>query len=254
MEYMLGADGIILCGGKATRLKGVNGTLPKCLLKVHGRSVLGHLIYHLSSKLDNITLSYHKDKNIILEALRLELDESLLSKLIFENDPSQEGTALAVQRHHSRIDRALTVVNGDTLYDDFNNIIPLIIETNTIIFSTSYQRVDRAGAVTINKTSKMIEFSKNREGGLNHEGWVTNGIISIGSGALNIFKSKKLEAGTSIEKSLLELQHDRKISARLHNTGAKFMDIGVPEEFLNADASFKRLIASQRNSSGSDYP
>ena len=249
---MLGSDGIILCGGKATRLKGVNGILPKCLLKVHGRSVLGHLIYHLSSKLDNITLSYHKDKKIILETLQQELEESLLSKLVFENDPSQEGTALAVQRHHSRVNRALTVVNGDTLYDDFTNIIPPTIETNVIVFSTSYQRVDRAGEVTVNKTSKTIEFSKNRDGGLNHEGWVTNGVISIGSGALDIFKSKKLAVNTSIEKSLFELQHDRKISARLHNTDAKFMDIGVPEEFLNADVSFTRLTALQRGFSRSD--
>ena len=176
MGNNFGVDGFILCGGKASRLQGVNGILPKCLLKVHGRSVLGHLIHHLGPKLDRITVSYHKDKQVFTDILASELEASLLLKLNFENDLCQEGTALAVQRHQVMLDTALSVVNGDTLYDDYKDIIPPDIARNQIIFSTSFQNVDRAGEVTRNKINNMIELSKNRNGGLSHKGRVTNGV------------------------------------------------------------------------------
>ena len=236
-----GVDGFILCGGKASRLKGVNGILPKCLLKVHGRSVLGHLIHHLGPKLDRITISYHKDRQVFIDTLAPELETNLFRKLNFENDPCQEGTALAVQRHQVMLDKALSVINGDTLYDDYSDIIPPHIATNQIIFSTSFQNVDRAGEVTKSKINNMIEFSKNRDGGLSHKGRVTNGVLSMGSIALSIFRNEKLTVGASLEGALLKLQYDSQISALLHKTDAKFMDIGVPEEFLNAEAYFKRL-------------
>lgn len=241
MTQQTSIDGFILCGGKATRLKGINGNLPKCLLKVHGRSVLGHLIHWLSPRLDRITVSYSRDHQVYLDCLKDELDDAIFAQLRFEDDPHQEGTALAVQRHDARPDRALTVINGDTLYDDFSAVVPAVIGGNEIVFSTSYQPVDRGGEVVMNTATGTIDYFKNRDGGVAHEGWVTNGILTLGVEALQVFQSLPLEVGVGLEDCLLDLQHDERVAAVLHETAAIFMDIGVPEEFLNADERFRRL-------------
>ena len=241
MNNSTGADGLILCGGKAARLKGVNGDLPKCLLKVHGRSVLGHLIHWLSPKLDRITISYFCDSQLFVDTLQRELDEDILAKVKYEKDPFQEGTASAVQRYQGRPGQALIIINGDTLYDDASTITPESIGASEVVFSTSYQAVDRAGEIIMNKTKNTIEYSKNREGGVSHEGWVTNGILGLGADAFNVFRSVKLTVGDSLENCLLDLQYDDRVQAVLHNSTANFMDIGVPEEFLHADEGFTRL-------------
>jgi NDP-sugar pyrophosphorylase family protein len=241
MNNSTGLDGLILCGGKASRLKGVNGDLPKCLLKVHDRSVLGHLIYWLSPKLDRITISYFRDSQLFVDTLQCELDENILAKVQYENDPFQEGTASAVQRYQGRPGQALIIINGDTLYDDASTITPESIGVSEVVFSTSYQAVDRAGEIIMNKDKNTIEYSKNRDGGVSHKGWVTNGILGLGTDAFDVFRNVELRVGDSLENCLLDLQYDDRVQAVLHNSSSKFMDIGVPEEFLNADESFTRL-------------
>ena len=246
MNNFAGVDALILCGGKATRLKGVNGDLPKCLLKVHGRSVLGHLIYWLSPKFDRITISYFLKNQIFIDTLQCELDEEVLAKVYYESDPFQEGTALAVQRYIGRLGQALTVINGDTLYDDVSGITPASIGTNEVVFSTSYQPINRAGEVMMNRSTNTIEYCKNRDGGPVHEGWVTNGILSLGANALHVFKGMKLEVGDSLENCLFELQNDNSVQTVLHNSTSEFIDIGVPDEYLNVDERFTSLKKARK--------
>ena len=243
MKRQSSVDGFFLCGGKASRLKGLNGDVPKCLRKVNGRSVLGHLIHHLSPRLDRITISYSCNRDVYLDCLEQELDTDILNRVEFEDDPSQDGTALAVQRHCSSTSKALTVINGDTLYDDFSTVVPDEINPSEIVFSTSYQLVDRGGEVVMNHATKTIDYFKNRDGGIGHVGWITNGILTLGSDALKVFKTTPLEIGAGLERSLLELQHDCRVTAVLHETKSAFIDIGVPEVFLNADDYFHQLNA-----------
>jgi NDP-sugar pyrophosphorylase family protein len=234
-------DGFVLCGGKATRLEGINGDVPKCLLKVQGRSVLGHLIVHLSPRLNRITVSYSGNKNVYVRHLKDELDPDVLARLDFELDPLQEGTARAVQRCLARSGSALAVINGDTLYDDFETVVPNIVRNEEIVFSTSYQVVDRGGEVFIDSETNTIKYFKNRKGGVAHKGWITNGILTLGSRALEIFKSTFFPVGAALEPCLLELQRDSRLKAVMYKTSARFMDIGTPEEFLDADECFRRL-------------
>lgn len=241
MNNFAGVDALILCGGKATRLRGVNGDLPKCLLKVHGRSVLGHLLHWLSPKFDRITISYFLENQVFIDTLRCELDEEILDKVYYESDPFQEGTALAVQRYSGRLGQALTVINGDTLYDDVSAITPVSIGTSEVVFSTSYQPINRAGEVMMNRTTNTIEYCKNRDGGSVHEGWVTNGILSLGADAFDVFKGMKLNVGDTLENCLFDLQNDNRVQTVLHNSTSKFIDIGVPDEYLNADEHFTNL-------------
>ena len=80
-------DGFILCGGKATRLEGINGLMPKCLLRVDGMSVLGRLIYGLEQYLSRITVSFAGDVRIYKETLSAELSAAVMDKINFEYDP-----------------------------------------------------------------------------------------------------------------------------------------------------------------------
>ena len=234
-------DGFILCGGKATRLEGINGLMPKCLLRVDGMSVLGRLIYGLEQYLSRITVSFAGDVRIYKETLSAELSAAVMDKINFEYDPLQHGTAMAVKNHDVRPNHALAVINGDTLYSSFDDVIPATHDAGEIVFSCSFEVVDRAGAIIIDPVTNRMSIKKNRAGGEDGQDWVTNGTLVIGSDVFSYLQGLLVNRGDSLENLLISMQGHNNINARVYQSEAHFIDIGVPDVFLDATRLFKAL-------------
>ena len=88
---------------------------------------------------------------------------------------------MAVKNHDVRPNHALAVINGDTLYSSFDDVIPATHDAGEIVFSCSFEVVDRAGAIIIDPVTNRMSIKKNRAGGEDGQDWVTNGTLVIGS-------------------------------------------------------------------------
>lgn len=232
---------IILCGGKATRLKGVNKHLPKALLKVMGQSVLTRLVQGFKGYSDELIISCASDRSLYEICVKQELYPDLASRITYDIDQDQIGTAYAAQKCDFSSEKAVTVVNGDTLFGDFASLMPRTVEANEIIFSTSYQSVGRSGVVSVSPETGIISVEQDRLGHSDKAGWVTNGVISMGHRAAGVFKRTSLLQFEGLEAALLRLQSEKSCNFRLHQSATKFVDFGVPEQFLNADKYFSEV-------------
>lgn len=233
----------ILCGGRATRLKGLNKHQPKALTKIQGRSLLSILIENIATRVDEIYISHAGQKETYLNALETELSNVLLNKLQFVLDDVQQGTALAVRDFEILTDNHFCVLNGDTIYNDYEDIFPDVIHPNEVIFSTSVQTIGTGGVISVNKITKQLHYEKNRDDINLGSGEITNGVISLGCNVMKTLGGVEINQGKSIEKFLLENQNNNELSFRLHQTRARFLDIGIPETFNHVDMKYQRLIS-----------
>ena len=240
------ADAFILCGGKSTRLKGLNKHLPKALTKIKDRTLLSRLIESISPSLGRIYISYAGQKDIYLSSLGMELKEAEFNKLHFVLDSMQQGTALALRGFDSNTDQDCIVLNGVTIYNNYEAIFPNFIQPNEVIFSTSIQTIGTGGTISVNKTNNRLCYKKNRDTLNLSMGEITNGVISIGHAALKTLGSLKIEAGKSLEEFLLENQNNKTLRYHLHQTNAKFLDIGIPSVYQHVDICYEELISKAR--------
>lgn len=241
----MGTQLLILCGGKATRLRGINGGVPKCLLRIDGKPILTHLINNLGREFDRITVSYAGSLEIYSSAIVDELEAGLANRLIFAHDEKQHGTAHAVQMHSDQAAASVTVVNGDTIFSDYSGLLPDAVGTDEIVLSTSFQTVGRAGAVQQNIETGKIDFKKERDGGITQTNWVTNGVITFGASALRQFCTETVPQGLSLENAALSLQTRHELTFTLYQAKTRFLDIGVPDDFTNAETKYRELAAAK---------
>lgn len=241
----MGTQLLILCGGKATRLRGINGGVPKCLLRIDGKPILTHLINNLGREFDRITVSYAGSLEIYSSALADELKAGVANRLTFAHDEKQHGTAHAVQIHSDQAAASVTVVNGDTIFSDYSGLLPDALGTDEIVLSTSFQTVGRAGAVQQNIETGKIDFKKERDGGITQTNWVTNGLVTFGAAALQRFCSQTVAKGVSLEAAVLSLQQCPELMFTLFEAKARFLDIGVPDDFTNAEMKYHEMATSK---------
>ena len=241
----MGKQLLILCGGKATRLRGITGGVPKCLLRIDGKPILAYLINNLGREFDRITVSYAGSMEIYSSTLDGELNVGVANNLTFAQDEKQHGTARAVQMHFDQAAVSVTVANGDTIFSEYSGLLSDAVGTDEIILSTSFQNVGRAGAVQQNIETGKIEFKKERDGGITQTNWVTNGLVTFGVSALQRFCRETVPQGLSLETAALSLQKCPKLKFTLFETKARFLDIGVPDDFTNAETKYHEMVASK---------
>jgi hypothetical protein len=75
--------------------------------------------------------------------------------------------------------------------------------------------------------------NQNRQGTNISEGTVTNGFISFGKIAFNLYKDFKIENGASLERPLLNSPTENAMKYSLHSSDSTYIDYGTPDEYLN---------------------
>ena len=224
---------LILCGGKATRLHGVNNNVPKCLLKVQGISILGTLINELSDYCAKVIISHAEGKPYYNDILSDEITGSQFEKIALVQDQFQKGTAHAVQFHMRDLDGDVCVMNGDTLFSSYDALLPKADANCDVRFSTSFQSIGRSTQIFPDTKAGRFDFKKDDLGKDNTKGHVTNGVIYISGNAVRWLQEHTFEKGESIEGVLLSNAHKCGLSFGMHQSGAEFIDFGTPAEYLN---------------------
>lgn len=233
---------VILCGGKATRLQGINKGEPKALLKVFGRCLLSNLIENLPDKFSEILISYSGDRQKFSEAFEMELSDSKRSKLVLVKDAVQLGTAYAVKNLHLENIDYLCVLNGDTLFDEYSSLLPEKIPECSAVFSTSFQVIGRASKVNSMESHIATDLTQDRYGQNETKDWVNNGCVTVDMEVINKLQEWRLSEGESLEKALHQMALDGHITLKLHRSSSNFIDIGLREDYLNADSIYENLI------------
>ncbi|ADE39218.1 NTP transferase domain-containing protein [Candidatus Puniceispirillum marinum] len=224
---------LILCGGKASRLQGVNNDVPKCLLKAQGTSILGTLINELSDYCAKVIISHADGKPYYNDILSGEITGSKLEKITLVQDQFQKGTAHAVQLHTCGLDGDFCVMNGDTLFSNYDALLPKANANYDVCFSTSFQSIGRATQIFPDTKAGGFDFKKDDMGKDDTKGHVTNGVIYLGGNAVRWLQDQTLEKEKSIEGVLLSNAHKCGLSFGMHQSGAEFIDFGTPAEYLN---------------------
>ena len=203
---------LILAGGRGTRLQSEVSDRAKPMADINGRPFLDLLLERYNKHKIAISVGYMKESIIDYYGDRFQYIE--------EDKPL--GTGGAIKKAFNEMDTDwLIVLNGDTFTDLelYDTKPPLDVLINTV-----YQEdCSRYGHVT---TKQDIIFE---EKGVSGPGFINSGVYIINKNALkdepDIFSFEDY-LGSTISLSVIE--HKK----------AKFIDIGVPEDYFKAIKQF----------------
>ena len=232
----------ILCGGKATRLRGVNKGCPKAMLRVGDMSLLSTLVLNLGPHVDSVAFGCSSDIEPFIGQLRNEIGASFFDRIHLEMDRKQLGTGMAVQNFAKRKSGPLLVINGDTLFEKYENLIPQALDSSGVSFSVSRQSATRSSILRRSESSDLFEITKHREGKSKASKIVLNGAIALGEAAVEMFVHEKLKVAEPVEDIALGLQNKgAKIST--YDSCSRFVDFGTPEEFSDPISAIKKQFS-----------
>jgi D-glycero-alpha-D-manno-heptose 1-phosphate guanylyltransferase len=238
---------IILAGGFGTRLQSTVPDIPKCLAIVNGRPFLQVLIRYL--------LSQGVQKMIFSLGYKHELVEEFLQKYfpaldyhcVIEEQPLGTGGAIALALQHTSEQNVL-VANGDTL---FKADLPSMhsrheeMDAECTLALKPMKHFDRYGVVDTDKNGRVTGFLEKK--------FSETGNIN---GGLYILDKEKFLSHTFPEKFSFETDYLENFVTTTNIAGwideGYFIDIGVPEDYLRAQAELKQIPLDLRKT-GRDW-
>jgi D-glycero-alpha-D-manno-heptose 1-phosphate guanylyltransferase len=230
-------EAIILAGGFGTRLQSVVSDVPKPMAPVAGRPFLTYLLDRLRKQgYTHIVLATGYLHEKVEEFFGHEYHDVAID-YARELSPLGTGGAIvnALQYCH---EEAVTVLNGDTLFDiDHERLCRFAEEKATPLAIVLRQVPDagRYGSVEIDKGGRITTFKeKNSEAG---SGLINGGIYRIQRSLLDGFS---LGEKFSFEQELMQ-QRYRDEHYYAYADGAYFIDIGIPEDYSRAQQELPSL-------------
>ncbi len=227
-------EAIILAGGLGTRLREVVPDLPKPMAPVHGKPFIEYLIKKLKKNgFLKIILSVGFKADKIQQYFGYAYDgiEIVYS---LESEPLGTGGAIRLAMEHCKGSHVY-IFNGDTYLDlEIDQVESLWFKKKTsIIVGKIMQDASRYGVI-VSRDSKVIGFiEKNSNSG---------GLINAGCYVLGRHQLDAYPIGTrfSIEKDFLEPKtNSLDINLEVFITNGYFIDIGIPEGYLEAIGYFQ---------------
>lgn len=224
---------IILCGGFGTRLRSVVSDLPKSLALINGRHFIFYVLDQLNkSGVTTVILSTHYMWWKFSELLGNEYNGMTI---LYSREEFPLGTGGAIKKSlELTTDKEVLVMNGDDWLDiDFNKLYNFYYKNNYsgIIAAKNMKDASRYGTILLSVKDKIIGFKEKEEN--------TTGFISTGIYILNekLFYYFPLRSSFSIEYDCFP--HWVKYGLGAYTTNAKFIDIGTPESYLEAQTYIK---------------
>jgi sugar O-acyltransferase (sialic acid O-acetyltransferase NeuD family) len=105
---------VVMVGGKGTRLKPLTDNLPKPMVRVAGRPILEHIVFHLSgSGVENITFSVNYLKEMIQDYFQDGSKFGCNIEYLIEDKPF--GTAGSLSKLSLSSNEPILVLNGDIM-------------------------------------------------------------------------------------------------------------------------------------------
>lgn len=215
---------ICLAGGFGTRLRSMLPDTPKCLAPVGGRPFLDNLAERLRTQgVQRLILALGHLHETVIAHIR-DRGYGMEVAYCIESEPLGTGGALRAALAEARGDDVV-VVNGDTWYEA------------DLAALTAFHRVQAADVTLALKP--MRDFDRYGRVELS-DGWVTGFFEKqfcregmVNGGVYAVRRDIELPERGSFEKDYLAMPGHR--MAGLVQDGA-FLDIGVPEDYLRAEA------------------
>ena len=235
----------ILAGGLGTRLRPVLPNIPKPMAPVAGRPFLEVLIdYLLAQGIKNIVLCLHYRGKLIANHFGAVYRGARISYSV-ETKPLGTGGALINSLLEHQPDRPFAVINGDTYFPiDLSVLVGIVEDISWSIAAFEASAPGRYGELRLGKAGEVLQL---REPNAD----------SSQSLSQNFFANSGVWVGNPEKISLPRLPEIRKFSretylatnislgrqtARAHLFHSDFVDIGLPEDLLEA----QNLFESQR--------
>ncbi len=230
---------VILCGGLGTRLRTVISEQPKVLAPVNGKPFLMYVIDHLRSQGlgEDIWLStgYLADQLRVFAESIDEMGQSV--RCIEENEPLGTGGALRFFVKEAKIEGPFLALNGDTWFDA--PLRTLAVESMVrnrgewVVALTNMTHSDRYGTVDFDpQDRKVISFIEKHAIGDLAE-WINAGVYL---GWSTSFDDLNLPDKCSLETEIFPQLLSRTMLFARTFPGARFLDIGIPEDYAKAEA------------------
>ena len=223
-------QGVILIGGKGTRLGSITKNYPKPMLEISGKPFVMHLINNIRRfGIDRILLLASHANHVVLDYFKDMKINGCQIEIIIEKEPLGTGGALVNALNH--LDDRFYCFNGDSIIDgNWLNLENLVSEdSNIIIGLTEVKDSSRYGTTVLNN-NKIIGFQEKKSSDeKNTKNIINGGIYNIKKVVLENYKLQNL----SFEENILKDQIDLgKVRGKVIN--GYFIDIGVKETLSEA--------------------
>lgn len=229
-------DTIILAGGMGTRMKSFLGELPKILAPVNGRPFLDILLSQLADcqYIRKVVLALGYQAQMIIEHCARHTSQGL--EIVFSVEETLLGTGGAVRLALKRAEtETIMVLNGDSYVDlDWEDFLAIHHQRRALLTLALVTMKDthRYGTVQLDEDRRIVAFREKQAA-------VSPGLINAGVYLLERHLLTPIRPGMplSLEKDLLpEFIRER---AYGYVTAERFIDIGVPEAYIQAPMFFQ---------------
>ncbi len=225
----------ILAGGLGTRLRAALGHCPKVLAPVHQRPYLTYLLDSLvEAAFREVVLltGYGAD-----QVVRTLGETYRGMRLIYSPEPSPLGTGGALRWALPRLASPLVLLlNGDSYCEvDLTALRAFHLRkaADLSLVLAKVGDVSRYGQVRLGRGGQVVRFGEKEQGGA---GWINAGIYLV-----KRTRIEEIPTGrpVSLEREMLPAWAHGGVRVYGYRCGGRFIDIGTPESFAEAEAFFQ---------------
>ena len=226
---------LVLAGGFATRLRPLSCSRPKTLFPLANQPLIDYTLQNLAEGgVDTIILSvYYMAENIVRYLGPTKYDMGILYSR--EQRPLGKGGGIK-NAEYMLNGEPFIVINGDIITDlDLRRLISFHEEKGGLATIALYQVTDpsRYGSVELDREGRITRFVEKPEPGMAPSNLINAGIYVLEPEVLEYMPSEK-RFDTEVEVFPILAQERKLFGFEFHGY---WTDIGVPEEYLNANAT-----------------
>ena len=236
---------IVLAGGFGTRLRPLSCSRPKTLFPLANQPLIDYTLQNLAQGgVDTIILSvYYMAENIVRYLGPTKYDMGIL----YSREQRPLGKGGGVKNAEDMLNgEPFIVINGDIITDlDLRRLISFHEEKGGLATIALYQVKDpsRYGSVELDREGRITRFVEKPEPGLAPSNLINAGIYVLEPEVLEYMPPGK-RFDTEVEVFPVLAQERKLFGFEFHGY---WTDIGVPEEYLNANAA---ILGKRDKSSG----
>lgn len=224
----------ILAGGMGTRLRSRIADRPKVLAPVHGRPYLAYLLEQLA---DAGVRAVALLTGYLADQVRTAFGDHYAGlRLTYSSEPSPLGTAGALRHALPQLSSStILLLNGDSYCAVSLPNFWAIHYRQAADFSlvlTPVTDCSRYGRVQTGSDGRVLRFEEKSE--VQGAGWVNAGIYLVNR---SLIQELPPDVPVSLERDMLPQWAARRRCFGFHNQG-RFLDIGTPESYAQAEAFF----------------
>lgn len=229
---------IVLAGGLGTRLRDAIGNQPKCMAPVNGQPFLHYIFLYLKEQgCTKVILSLGYMAEVVINWL---VTQQLPFEVSYVTEQEPLGTGGGIQLAlQSAIEMNVAVLNGDTMFRvPLNDIFREHQHRNAIttLALKEMSTFSRYGVVRTGASGLITAFEEKQQ---REHGLINGGVYIINR---ELFLKKSMPEKFSFEQDYLEaFVHEHQFYG--YPVDAYFIDIGIPEDYNQAQTDLKTLFA-----------